>query len=773
MIVTGGDHFLAAVLLALRLLFLYFFISFIDQNSGSTSILASIFFEGWAVIMKFFRCLFWLLLCFWDFFPTEVQAGTQSIALVDNAQQAEGFEIYSFVTTDRGNTFIAAKSEEGAYHISPRVLTEGQPLFKLKSGSVASGLLAHNSGSRFDTLAIMSYHPADGYQLHVLNLRDKADGSGKEFIDDSMKIDHVVGSCSLAPNHMSISGGFQGQIAFSSDCLFGMYDLGLRRVTWSLSYFEKVYAAIPPAIDSRGRAYFLVRPGGRRLQIIRSCRYGGYETIDSFDEPPSSDVSEDLSVSGYPFNGMIILADDSVLLTGPSAHKRIIPGGDAPDLVLPSNAIPWGVANAVSTQEAFYLSFVDSDTQLSIRKIPFSSNEQPVTQPQIELTANSQQYLPSIGLIRDNSALKLVYFANGDLFRQNIENLDSAPEHSDVVTSTETADTFEVKAGLASPVDLLLAGKEAFVKGTRTVRQFPSGNTVQSSTLYRLVNKVTSDAPFTKNLRGFWAQPGADEQHSNSVPAGVEVFLDDEKFVLAQQASGNTETDPVLRAALVCHPLNDPDNKVLIPERGVFLNSNQRLLSVFHYELTHFNKYADLVNGMQCEPFTLTLAMELPPVTDRNITLPEMPELDPNITETGHQSCDRNTTAIEAAGIPDTDDFIIQGALVPRDSLGDPFQLQLVERGAVPLWATNVAEINGVLSSEVSKATFCLQERNKCNGYRRLVIGGSKATNRSDLIIPATIFGAVVFVFLGTATMFIVLGIKDKLQKMRVTSQQL
>lgn len=273
--------------------------------------------------MKFFRYIFWLSLLFCNFYPTILKASNRPITLVDNAQQALGFDIDSFVTTDRGNTFISAKSGAGAYDITPRVSTGAQALFQLKSGSVASGLLAHNSGSSFDTLVIMSYRSADGYRLHVLTYKDDADGSGKAFFEQVFGIGRFADRCTSSPHHMSISGGYQGKIAFASDCLAGEYDLGLRRLIWSQHNFNTVYAAIPPA-DSQGRAHFLVRPG--RVELSRLSGPVGLvlSTIAQFSEflPPAANADRSL----YPINGIIILADDSVLLTGATAHKRISAG---------------------------------------------------------------------------------------------------------------------------------------------------------------------------------------------------------------------------------------------------------------------------------------------------------------------------------------------------------------------------------------------------------------------------------------------------------------
>ena len=673
--------------------------------------------------MKYFRYIFWLSVLFCNFFPTILKASSQPVILVDNAQQAPDFEIDSFVTTDRGNTFISAKSSTGAYDITPRVSTGGQPLFQLKSGSVASGLLAHNSGSSLDTLVIMSYHPADGYLLHTLSLQDKTNGSGKEFTVDTSAIGTFPDRCTASPNHISVSGGYQGRIAFASDCLTGEYDLGLRRVIWSYRDFNTVYAAIPPAIDSRGRVHFLVRPGaGRLLEVIRTSRSGGLSTIARFNEflPPAANAE----LSQYPINGMIVLADDSVLLTGTSGYKKIT-AGVISDIAL-SSLRPWGIANAVNSQQALYLPVVDSDTgtQLSIREVTFNPNNDPTDRPQATLNANSQRYPATIGLARDSSALKLVYFANGDIYRHNTKNFNSDPEQSDVIAPFTEAETFGLETGLASPVNLLFAGKETFVKGTRAVTRLDTGAVIRSSTLYRLFNEDASGTPFTKNLRGFWAQPGADEQHSNSVPGGVEVFLNEDKFANELAAKDSGQENPVIWAALKCFPLDDPDQAILIPESGVFLNSNQRLLSVVHDELTQGEHYGRFVTGMECEPFALTVERPLIP--------------DQIITSSGAGATDMNSTSVEA---PDTGGTTYAGNLVAGNSLGDLFQLQIAGFDQVPLWSTNLPEVNGVLTSEVTAINDCLQGQDKCNGYRRLVIGrigdgsddGQQTTNKTDV----------------------------------------
>ena len=639
--------------------------------------------------MGCFRSFSWVLVLFCHFLPIQLQAGS-TIYLIDTVQQNEGHMIDSFVTTDHGHTFIAAKSKDGPYQIMPRDMTGGQPVVQIKPGSVTSGLLAHNSGTDFDTLVLMTYHQADGYQLHIFTLKDRADGSGQEFTDEVLDIGRFAGGCTRSPRHLAISGGFQGKIAFASDCMVGEFDLGMRRLLWSQHTFHTVYAAIRPAIDSLGRAHFLVRPdAGESIHLIRSRCSDSYTTIAVFMYLASGGRP-----SQPPFNGMVILADDSVLLTGTKSHKRIAPEAML-NIVLPSFSF-WGSDNAVNTREALYLPVVDSETgtQLSIRIIPFSANEQPFTQFQASLDTNSQHHPAAIGLIRDNSGMKLAYFANGDIFRQDIENINAPPDRSEVVGLRVATTSYELTSHLLNPASPLLAGKEAFVLGTRTLTQFETGEVVHSDTLYRL-SEYDGNAPFTKNLRGFWAQPGADEQQSNSVPAGVEVFLRNDKFTRAQKASGSDQDDPVVRVTLKCHPVGDSDSALLIPADGLFLNSRQRLLSITHNVLLGDKNYPGFVAGMQCEPFTL---------------------------DVGHTP-------------------------VTGDSLGDSFLLQLVGVDPVPLWATNLPQVNGVLSSEVTETSACLQGQSQCWGYHRLVIGrtggnrnnASQTTNRSQVIIDGVV----------------------------------
>lgn len=112
------------------------------------------------------------------------------------------------------------------------------------------------------------------------------------------------------------------------------------------------------------------------------------------------------------------------------------------------------------------------------------------------------------------------------------------------------------------------------------------------------------------------------------------------------------------------------------------------------------------------------------------------------------------------------------GKLVAGESLGDIFQLQMVGFDQVPQWATNLAEVNGVLSSEVAELNTCLQEQETCNGYRRLVIGrigdGSddeqQATNRTAVIVSATLGSFIGATIIVAVVFYIAVKIKNALR---------
>ena len=515
-------------------------------------------------------------------------------------------------------------------------------------------------------------------------------------------------------NHLGLSAGFRDRVFFASDCLFGEFDFALGdagRVLWSERNYQITYAAFPPAIDYHGRGHFLVRSGAH-IQVLRSYVSGKYETLASFNDflPPETDAS----LASYPFSGLSVMADGTVLFGGGNKLKRL-----AKDMIfnlnLGDNQL-WGHYGSISSYDAIYVAEVDSATHssLNIRQIPFNRSDRTggAHHSQTELNANSRIHPVSLGLVNDGSGNKVVYIANGELFAQDTDNLNNSPQQLDILPATSGSSS----QNLANPPALLLAGKEAYIKGRKV-----SGIETYDQ-LYRMVFTSGKSAPFSRNIRGVWAQPGADQQGSYGVPAGVEVLLD----------------QSVSRAALSCHLMDDEENSFIVPEGGVFLRNRSKLLSIYHHELTA-NHLMQLQAGVECQPYQV----ELVPQKFKSVS----------------------------------DDGVVGLVLGATNALGDSFQLQLVARqtliGAgsesVPLWATNQTQINGALSSEVTVTTKgCVNQKSSCSGYRRLAIGGDSeqqmTDNKSRTIVVTAVLGT------GLTLLLVTLGVTvwNKIQSYQV-----
>ena len=603
---------------------------------------------------KAIRCI--VLMLYW----LSSFAYSQNYLLLSPAVQSKGNELISSVATEHGSVYVLSKESDGSFSVHSR--ESSSPGIQLESGAVVSGLVALNNGTKksdgdvTDTLALFVFVPGDGHRLYRFEFKGAGVVSSVVYFKDA-----IDSRCSDV-DELSLSAGLRNRIFFVSNCIIGEFDFTavLGRLVWSERNLDKIYSGIAPAVDSRGRAHFLVQSqNSETLQVLRSKMTWSYETLVSFGLLSAS------SKDSPPFSGMVILADGSVLLTG--SKNRKIERGRVEDLEL-DGLTPWGTSNFVTTDKAFYFAGIDADFNLAVRKFPYSPSELVRTYTKGPISVDSKAAPGSVSLVQE-SELKLVYYDNQTFFKQSLGDMDSSPEQ--VSISTFENDT--LAQSILSPVVPLMAGSDAYIKG-ETILQ--SGVSQQ---VYKMVTGRGA-SPFSGANRGYWSQFGADQQHTSSVVAGVEVVLDESASLVA----------------LSCYSVGEPDDDFLIPTYGFSLREGSRLLSLYHHELTQSENLTKLKAGVTCRPYAV-------------------------IAE---------------------DEFDIDGsgeAVSIGASLGDSFRLQLissepqVDGETVPLWGTDRENINSALSSQLSEATGrCHDGRESCSGYRRLVIGGDASQAGND-----------------------------------------
>ena len=406
-------------------------------------------------------------------------------------------------------------------------------------GVQLSNPVALNTGTGTEVVVLFGFKPESGYRMYRADITD---GVGTL---TSHLVQHPGDTRSdcMQPVHLSLSAGLREQVAFASDCLVGEFTYaGPPRNIWTKQSFHTVYAGIPPAINSQGVAHFVIRPGpGRDTHVYRASR----NNIDISDFVGlSPDVGTPLLSASV--NGMVILPNDNILISGSGGYLQI--NGTIKKVLTSSSGAPWGAGNMVSTADAFYLPRVSRD-QLFLERIAFSSAKGTYAAP-VPLYVREQFAPSSLNLIYDSDQLRLIHYAQNKLIKHLTNQFDGTPEHDSLeLTAIILGEEPEEGAtpapedvlslqSLEFPVSLLQAGHHGYLKGF--INQ-------DHGTLFSLYTRGSIHSPYQRNLRGTWAQRGADEQQTSSVPAGVEFLL----------------TESVPRAALSCHPVDMAMNNVM------------------------------------------------------------------------------------------------------------------------------------------------------------------------------------------------------------------
>ena len=553
----------------------------------------------------------------------------------------------------------------------------------LPEGMRFSNLVALNTGTDTEVVVVFGFKPELGYRLYRINIV----GDSGTVSSHSIQAPSEVRESCLQPNNLSLSAGFRETIAFASDCLIGEFSYaGDPAVVWEEVNFHHIYASIPPAINSQGTAHFVVRKGAGQLIHIYRASKGSIDISNFVGLPPEANTP----LLEASVNGMVVLADDSLLLSGNRGYLQV--KGTAIRQLSNPAGLPWGAGNIVSTEEAFYLPRRQGD-KLHLERVTLAGVGRSFSVPQT-LSIFEQQMPGSINLVYDEDQLQLTYYAKGHFLKHMSNSFEEAPNQDDLILSAVAAEDQIISTQrLSFPVSLLQAGANTYIKGFINTR-------IESLFSLTIPNSISS--PYRRNLRGFWSQPKADEQQTSSVPGGVEFLLDVPAILDV----------PAKRVALSCYSIDNPDVINLIPSSGVLLHGSSKRLSLYHQELTQNSLFDQPGKGAYCQP--VSWESQLSADCDELI-------LPSNESSSGTGLCTSNIVAIE--------------------TLGDKVLLGRVGDSDIPLWVVEHEQINIAISSDKARTTTaCLNRETQCNGYRRLAIGGNSeqmGENESSINIPA------------------------------------
>ena len=595
------------------------------------------------------------------------------------------------VVTEHGNTYTLQVPNEQSSGSAELFRTWSKGTSSVKTtvtyprGVKLSNPVALNTGTSAEVVVVFGFKPESGYRMYRTDITD---GVGSLSSHPVQQPQDVRSDC-MQPEHLSLSAGLREQVAFASDCLIGEFSYtGVPRWIWREQSFHTVYAGIPPVINSEGLAHFVVRKGAGRLTHIYRALRSSIDISEFVGLPPEANTP----LLEATVNGMVVLSDDSLLLSGSGGYLQV--SGTTTNRLSSSAGMPWGAGNVVSTADSFYLPRLQ-DNQLNLEQVSYSGADSisAITQP---LSINERLSPSTMNLVYDSGQLRLLHYAQGIIVKHAVDQFDGMPEKDTLTTTTSGGNALQ---SLEFPFSLLQAGANAYVKG------FINDD---HGTLLSLYANDSLNSPYQGNLRGAWGQSGADEQQTSSVPGGVEFLL----------------TESVSRAALSCHPIDDPEATTLVPSGGVFLQADTRRLSFYHQEITGSSLFNQSGKGAYCQPVSLVLRP-------------------PEISESPEGSGSGNS--------------LLASELVIDKTLGDKVLLGRVGSETIPLWVVDQPQVNGVISSEATRTTSnCLNGEQQCNGYRRLVLGGTDgqmSDNGSSVNVAAIVAVA------GVAGLMIIVGI--------------
>ena len=196
-----------------------------------------------------------------------------------------------------------------------------------------SNPVAINTGGDREVFVLLGFRADTGYSLYRVEIT----GSNYSLVPFKISTPDTLASHCRKLHHLSVSVGLREKVTFASDCIVGEYDFfGAGRLSWIKHHFHRVYAAIPPAINSKGEAHFVVRAEQEaKTLVIRSSGFKSFD-VSNFAGPPAS---LDDHIEQYGVSGVVAMADDSLLLSGRSGYLRIDPSGTQTQI---SHAQNWG-----------------------------------------------------------------------------------------------------------------------------------------------------------------------------------------------------------------------------------------------------------------------------------------------------------------------------------------------------------------------------------------------------------------------------------------------
>lgn len=491
-----------------------------------------------------------------------------SISLEPGEILSPGTSIKSYVVTENGSPHIL--TEYNNYKAVRHWVNNGYAV-SYEQSNIVSNLIALNTGTYREKMALFVFDQTQGFILSTIEFNGELPAVSAHYVHQ-LFTDDMVARCPV--KYLTISGGFQDKVAFAGECVLGVFDFASNTGGWIEGSQRLVYSAIPPVFDSCGRAYFLVRDK-KRMAVLRATG-NQRKIIARFTDSKAPALDDELSE--YPYDSMMVLADDSLLVSGKMGYKRV--KAETVSTVSPGTGQRWGAGNMVSTSDSLLIPTVTTDSnnpethQLSINVMSLA-DESIVSHTQTTLETSSITNPGYLGLVNDhNHHLSLLFPANNQLFNADTNNLDTPPVATNLDLEVTSSGSGYQETAICVDQSLLLAGSEAYTQGQRQGK----------SALFRL--KDSNPSLFQQAIRGIWAQEKADAQRSSAVPAGVEVIL----------------TEHADRVALRCHAIGNDTSPILIPANGMPLARNSQLLSLYSHELS---QHPIFITGAQCQPFSL------------------------------------------------------------------------------------------------------------------------------------------------------------------------